>query len=697
MLFIYRMLIFTALSTLLMYSAYRYGMYFDSDLYGLGTVLCGTAILVLVLARMGRSSTSWVSDVMAKGRVFLLWPFVISAAYALHLLAAPLSIMGTLQQAMRWTFFGVFFLLVYAAASSKGGRSAAMLAMQLTGAFITFSSLAFWMGWAAFPEALFYSGNEQISALGARLAGFFQYPNMLAAVLAFYSLWYFILLSKAVQLSWRSIIPALLLVPTMLTLLLTESRGAWFAAGGAWLAGLLIVRGTQQKGWLLYSAISLPLSAFICRLLAGYYSGGQIAGSRTADSIIVLVLLAISGGLIMLFCFAVKSKRLLQRPLQLWLLLAAGLAGTVALLPSSLGGRLESGQYETAGARWLFYKDALRLFQEAPWLGQGGDTWKMLFERIQQQPYVGSKVHSGYLDILLDLGAVGLLLLFILLIIMVVKVWRQEAVDTLPAFILLVHAAVDFDNAFGFYWLLLFGYFALYLRESPVEGNVHSLVPLHRLKRSRQLNWPYMGLSAALILWLGAAGWSGWRLHLATAERESALSVKEGHQVLGLVRSLELNPYWTQTRLELAALLRAENRIPLLQEGLRHERESAELMWRLGDSYVELGDSGRAIAFMKQALERDRFNKERQTKTIVALTQLARRLENEGQSKESRLTAEAALQAYGAYEALVREVAAMHNPANGRRFEMTAEAVEYARACRELLAKSIGDPGYASG
>ncbi|WP_028563894.1 tetratricopeptide repeat protein [Paenibacillus pinihumi] len=687
LLLIRQMIITVLLSAVLLYSAYQYGMYFDTYLYPLEMIFCGGALMAAVMISGSRRGISWTCAIMAEGRWYIWWPFIIAAVYAIHLAASPVSMLGTLQQTIRWTFYGIFFLFIYAAASSKGGRAAVALSVQLAGAFIAWSSLAFWMGWASFPQALFYSVDEQISSLGARLAGFFQYPNMLAAVMAMYSVWYLVLLSKAASRSKHAILPAMLLVPTIVVLILTESRGAWLVAGAGWLAGLLLVKGVERKRWLLLSALSLPQAALLCQLMVSFRSGEGISGSTAADVMLIVVLFAFAMSLTISLHFVNVTKRLLQRPLPLWLLLAGGLAGTGFLLPHSLSGRLESGQYETAGARWLFYKDAFRLFREAPWFGRGGETWRMLFERIQQQPYVGSKVHSSYLDFALDLGAAGLLALLMMFIIMLVKVWRHEAVYTLPALLLLAHAAVDFDNAFGFYWLLVFSYFSIYLSGGREEKALPNEPPQPGLEPERRRRGRIMALAVVLMLGLGSAAWSGWRLHAAWIEREKAVIGQGTLSVSGLVRALELNPYWTQTRLELTALLGAGNRITLLLEGLGYEPESAELLWQLGSSYAEKGKLDLALQYMEQALIRDRFNKERQTSTLASLTQLAHRLDMEGRVQESHRAAKEALAVYSKYEGLVQEVGAMQHPANGRRFELTAEASEYARSCQELLAQ----------
>ncbi|WP_185602392.1 O-antigen ligase family protein, partial [Paenibacillus sp. 598K] len=122
--------------------------------------------------------------------------------------------------------------------------------------------------------------------------------------------------------------------------------------------------------------------------------------------------------------------------------------------------RLEPGSYSTAGARWQLYRDAWRQIAEAPWLGHGADAWRRHVGQLQRMPYVSMEVHSGYLNQLLELGAVGLTLLAGLLAQLLRRVWQAQRLATLPLLALLLHAAIDFDMSYGLYWLLLFGFAA---------------------------------------------------------------------------------------------------------------------------------------------------------------------------------------------------------------------------------------------
>lgn len=114
-----------------------------------------------------------------------------------------------------------------------------------------------------------------------------------------------------------------------------------------------------------------------------------------------------------------------------------------------------TGPSPTAAARGLFYRDAWKLAAEAPWLGRGGETWRHTYLAAQSRPYVGSQVHSGYLDILLNLGMAGLAAVLLLLLAAGGLVFKASPRLLPPLLVIVLHSAADFDWSYGLVWLLL--------------------------------------------------------------------------------------------------------------------------------------------------------------------------------------------------------------------------------------------------
>ncbi|MEK4060796.1 MULTISPECIES: O-antigen ligase family protein [Paenibacillus] len=239
------------------------------------------------------------------------------------------------------------------------------------------------------------------------------------------------------------------LFPYAAALLLSESRGAWLAAACA-SAAVLLWKRRLLAPLLTAGAAPLAAAALLYRqlaraglaveplpgllLLAGLWAGALLAGLwlyRRSNS-------AAGGGRAAMLVLA-----------------AAGwtAAGTAVLVQVS---ERITGPSMTVAARGLYYRDAWKLAAEAPWLGRGGETWRYSYLAAQSRPYVGSQVHSGYLDFLLNLGIVGLAAVLFLLL---AAGWvvGAAAPRLLPSLLVIaLHGAVDFDWSYGLTWLLLF-------------------------------------------------------------------------------------------------------------------------------------------------------------------------------------------------------------------------------------------------
>ncbi|MBW4083775.1 O-antigen ligase family protein [Paenibacillus sp. S150] len=248
------------------------------------------------------------------------------------------------------------------------------------------------------------------------------------------------------------------LFPCAAALLLSESRGAWLAAALA-CAAVLPWRRQLCAPLLLAGAAPVAAAALLCRQLA--------RAGLAAEPVSGLLLLAGLWGAALLggawLCRrrpgAAGGGRAARVVLAAAVWTAAG--GAVLL---QVRGRI-TGPSSTVAARGLLYRDAWKLAAEAPWLGRGGGTWRSTYLAAQSRPYVGSQVHSGYLDLLLNLGGVGLA---VILLLLAAAGWLAAAAAPRllpPLLALALHSAVDFDWSYGLIWLLLFLLPALALAE----------------------------------------------------------------------------------------------------------------------------------------------------------------------------------------------------------------------------------------
>ncbi|MEK5239756.1 O-antigen ligase family protein [Paenibacillus sp. FSL L8-0470] len=257
--------------------------------------------------------------------------------------------------------------------------------------------------------------------------------------------------SKAI--SSRTTIKLLLrmlpLFPYAAALLLSESRGAWLAAACA-SAAVLLWKRRLLAALLAAGAAPLAAAALLYRQLAR-------AGLAVEPLPGLLLLTGLWAGALLagLWLYRRSSSAAGGVRAAMLVLAAAGWTAAGSAVLVQVSERI-TGPSMTVAARGLYYRDAWKLAAEAPWLGRGGETWRYSYLAAQSRPYVGSQVHSGYLDFLLNLGIVGLAAV-LLLLLAAGWVVGAAAPRLLPSLLVIaLHGAVDFDWSYGLTWLLLF-------------------------------------------------------------------------------------------------------------------------------------------------------------------------------------------------------------------------------------------------
>jgi len=449
------------LTVLLLTACSQTGWFFDSDLYLAAAGWAGLLLLLFVLRRISgfqRFSYQRAALPVKTGNSYRAIAAIgiggILAIYVQHALRGPASMEGTLKELMLWGLYGSFAAAAWEVSRTAKGILSIRLGWHLLGAVLCGSALLHVYGVLDLPYGIHHTADPAISATGARLGGLLQYPNTFGALMAAFLLERLFALAPALQArpgALRTAAALLPLLPYTAALLLTESRGAWLAAALACAAGLALER-RRIAPLLIAAAAPLASAALVYRQLAdaklapavlpgmlwlaGLWAGGVLAG-------LLLCRLRHSGG----------PRRRVLAPAALVAAAAGYAAAGVAILhlvqDRALGGAA------TLSARRLIYSDAWQLAKSSLWLGQGGETWRHVYRAVQSQPYVGGEVHSGYLDMLLNTGIIGLLLVCALLLALIAGI-AKACPRLLPPFLVLtLHAAIDFDWSYPLVWLLM--------------------------------------------------------------------------------------------------------------------------------------------------------------------------------------------------------------------------------------------------
>ncbi|WP_221469318.1 O-antigen ligase family protein [Cohnella nanjingensis] len=688
-------------------AAYTKGMFFDGDLYRWEAIVVALAACVAagVWLRARRLPPLWSAA-----------PFGLVLAYALSYLAGPASVKGTVDAMLRWSLYGGWMVLAGLFFSKPLRRSAGLAAFHAAGLTVVLGGLAGWYGWLAYPEIVFRSTDAALSATGARLAGFLQYPNAYAAVLGMWALAQWQLLDARSRPA--AAFGCAALIPSVTALLLTESRGAILAIA---IGGILswVCRPKGRRGYALAAAgIAIGLAA-----VAAHASFAAMARGAPAAGVWTLLGAAAAGGTLL---WALRprpgaegaagssdGRRRFSRAAAALTttrggaaLFAIGLAAAYLLLVGGAsGGARVEGHLETASARQLYYADALRMFADRPLFGAGGEAWRMLVGLYQRSPYIGNEVHSGYLEVLIDTGIVGLALLLAMLIGYALKLRRRAGAAWGPAAVLLAHAAVDFDWGYAFVWLLLLYWIALQLSHpqqaggasgaaAPLaataaeaddalarEGAEHAAAPAETDDRQQRKRAGEAGEAAAdrrsrasraagavpallLIAVAVATAPVAWGYAAAAhADKAAYAAQSDALRIAYWRKALEANPAWSSARLQLGALLPPKERANLLTVGLRYEPQSAAIQYELGMAYIDLGEVEPAHRYLREAIRLSRFNRDAQDAVIARLMRLSERLDDGGDREGGRAAADAAVGFFERYRDLyARLYAGRTNP-----------------------------------
>lgn len=432
----------------MVYACLNQGLFFPSTWQWI-SVLFPSVLLVLWLLTVTPASNT--ATRMYNDTPIILFPLFIGFIYAWHLLFGdPQSINGTRDSLMQFFFVSVFAAGCCILGQSVIGKKWLGAGFQLMGWLMTLSGLLAVCGLLVLPNAVMRTDDPLLSAYGARLAGLVEYPNAYGVLVGM-----FLLERLASAASASSSFPAgelrklagtiLGLFPAATALLISESRGAWLALLLSALALLLLQR---QGGRLpLLCASAAPL---LCAALAHHALAGAALAPAPLPGLMLLAggEIAALGGALLLHTLLARGHRVAAACLAL-----AALTGAAGLVYHTVISRITSGA--TWFAREAMWRDAAQYGLRSPWLGHGGDAWKHAVYTVQSTPYIGTEVHSGYLDLFLDTGVIGLMLMLFLFAYILHLLLRHSR-DSIPVcLIVMFHGAIDFDFSYPLFWMLL--------------------------------------------------------------------------------------------------------------------------------------------------------------------------------------------------------------------------------------------------
>lgn len=508
-----------------------------------------------------------------------------------------------------------------------------------------------WLGALSFAGKLvgwFSSGvvngvyNQAIwnDANGPRLASVFQYPNTYAAFLmAFLFIGIFSLIRS--KKTYSQLIHGFMLVPILLSLLLTLSRTGLVMMPIVFVIILLLLKPAKQILWFIYLAISGIATIAILNPVntAGLELQKQFSTGLATKGWIYLItasiVVAIINWLIQRWIapkleakFQAWGKR---KGASLWIPLGSVLLAIIAavlllgtsvrnILPDSISTRLENINFQQHSVleRLTFYKDAAKVIADYPLIGAGGGAWTALYEKYQNNPYVSAQAHNFFMQYLVEVGLIGFIIFmaFILYIFyqFVRSYLRRDESERESHFVffilsmtILVLSLLDFNMSYVFIGMLVFigfGGMAAAIEPRPVQ----------RLKVSpsaaRGIYTAIAGVSIILLLIVSV------RFLQANQYAKEAKEVAQTSQSFeeikaALDKDLAIRSTHSDSLLTLASLYQQGFQqtqdeqfytagLELLQKGLQAEPYNKSMVKQLMQFYELKGDTEQAYALQKE-------------------------------------------------------------------------------------------------
>lgn len=717
------------------------GLYYSADLYPVILIAAGSTLIMIVLFLVGirpekeqeqarkqvpLSPVHWLGNnermvwrmIRIPGILRVLWPLGMMTCFGLHAWAGSVSKQGSMDEMLRWSLLAMFILLTAVLAARTGGARWLACGWQMAGGLLVLSGILAVCGVLPLPFGVMRTADPEISSAGARLGGLLQYPNAYGAVVGMYAVERLIAAARVIarpMAAGRLIAAMLPLMPAQAALLLSESRGAWLATGCAAVAAFALQRRGARLPLLLATAAPLACAAWLYRQLAA----AQLAPAPVPG------LLALAGA----WAAALLGTLLLCR---LWhsdavkaraaALTATVLAGAAAMAVASTADRLAAG-VGTGVSRLQMWRDALQLWTEAAWLGHGGDTWRNMFRAIQSSPYVGGEVHNGLLDLALDTGMIGILLVAGWFLLTLRSIFHF-APQLMPSVLIFgLHGAMDFDWSFTLFWMFFIwlGAWADALKTEAEgvkrsEGIAEYTSSKSRFRfrlRSRSRFFPYLPdqsrpstfpirsffhilhrvtvrvikVSTVMIIlfWLGGTVWLTSRYTIAEVQYRQAMSDPAGtpaHKV-HLMAAFQFNPNRPDIVISLARTLPGREAESILLNSLSHSPVHPQIYIELGRLAAQFGEGQQAGEYFEQAIALNRYDGIGQSMALYWMEQAARREWKAGFTDRAQQTAAAGVQMYERYQLLAKEVEA-GNVRNDRRFVLEEHAQDYGENLRRL-------------
>lgn len=498
-------LLFGLIAPFLLWSAFQMALFngqrssFEQSIY---TAVLISALIGIVACATSSKYLKWSSHKDTLTLLVLLFPI----SYGISIFNAASE-----YYAINMLLIMTMYVILYVSSSimTQGDKLNRVFNLFLLGLayLIVIFGLFHWLGngsfvhsfvkWTGSPTSIpgdylpagTYRDAVRLEPAGIRLTSVFQYANTYAAFLMaflFAALFYV----GASRKCWEKALHSFMLVPIILSIPLTLSRGGLVLLPVVLLFLLLFLKPYRQLMWVIHLVVSgiiaLAISSPVTQI--GTVVQTNFSASQSLKGWAYILVGAVLSSAILLALEKWLSPWLEHKLSGLgnkkWGTLLLPIGGIVIgalllfivmgtsvknILPDSVQSRLENINLEQHSVleRLTFYKDSAKLLADYPLFGAGGGAWGVMYEQYQNNPYTSRQAHSFYMQYFDEVGIIGFTLFAAFLIYIFYQYIRtfirvnQEKRDNyfgyfIIASSILVHSAMDFNMSYAFIGILVF-------------------------------------------------------------------------------------------------------------------------------------------------------------------------------------------------------------------------------------------------
>jgi tetratricopeptide (TPR) repeat protein len=303
-------------------------------------------------------------------------------------------------------------------------------------------------------------------------------------------------------------------------------------------------------------------------------------------------------------------------------------------IPQAISQRISSIDIDniSLSGRFSFYQDALKIIKSHPVLGIGGGGWKSIYFAFQSYRYFTTEVHSFFLQLWVETGIIGLLVLISLWAFTLIsgfKVMRSDAHSEIKgltwgtltgAIALGGHSAIDFNLSLGAVALYLWELFGI-IKSSSYMANPQKAAAeeAKKNKLSPVVAWPawaYVAISCILILssFFLYQGYTYGQQAVGYVQQQDIMKAKDAFE-----KASKYDPLTASFKADLAQLEdvigRQTKNDKLIKKAeqdrmtaISLDRYNAKLQSQLGAYYLQTGKLPEGLSALEKACKLNPYN-----------------------------------------------------------------------------------------